>query len=276
MVTDTAIICARCGESKPPSDYRRDFIEKGYKIFCTPCRAIRAIEDHERWVKRQNDPAYHERQRRRAQEEQRRLEEWRRHWEEERPRRVEEYARQQEEWQRLREERQRLAYTWIRQRSTCELDEHTCRRICYVHGCLHQSGHTWSEVTQQFRALSPSYVGNSPRPQVAKGTRLRVYESQEGKCYYCARVLAPLGPQARLSADDVPQLDHMTPWSRGGTSELANLCYACRVCNQLKYVRTASEFAAMPEDAISKMFLRRDTDSHRAVVRDAGVYGVRE
>ncbi len=41
------------------------------------------------------------------------------------------------------------------------------------------------------------------------------------------------------------QVEHVTPISRGGTSDVSNLVSACRACNAAKGRRTALEFAGL-------------------------------
>ncbi|WP_409360109.1 HNH endonuclease [Brevundimonas bullata] len=43
----------------------------------------------------------------------------------------------------------------------------------------------------------------------------------------------------------VPQIDHIMPLSRGGSSRLKNLCVACKPCNSSKRDMTASEWGGV-------------------------------
>jgi hypothetical protein len=52
--------------------------------------------------------------------------------------------------------------------------------------------------------------------------RTRVMKRDLGTCRYCYR---PDGPM---------ELDHVRPWSKGGSTSLENLVVACRPCNQKK------------------------------------------
>src|SRR5690242_16639269 len=114
--------------------------------------------------------------------------------------------------------------------------------------------HSWQDIKVAFAALNPPYIGRSCRPaKISNSRRRRIYAQQRGTCYYCDRPLAPLGKQSKLSANDVPQLDHKVPVSRGGDGADDNLCYACRVCNQHKSCRTADEWLKYPRDAVSDL-----------------------
>lgn len=59
----------------------------------------------------------------------------------------------------------------------------------------------------------------------------RIYEQQDGKCYWCGVVL---GAGAHV--------DHLTPVSRGGSNWPSNLAITCRLCNQRKGNKTAEEY----------------------------------
>lgn len=60
----------------------------------------------------------------------------------------------------------------------------------------------------------------------------RILARQSGRCAYCGDAL----PSAW-------HLDHRVPLSRGGASDMDNLCAACPSCNCRKYTRTAEEFS---------------------------------
>lgn len=64
------------------------------------------------------------------------------------------------------------------------------------------------------------------RPTVPMDRRKRVM--QAGKCAYCSST-------HRL------ELDHIIPWSRGGTHDETNLQCLCKQCNRRKYNRMESE-----------------------------------
>ena len=51
-----------------------------------------------------------------------------------------------------------------------------------------------------------------------------------GSCSYCGDVDGPF------------EIDHIIPWSRGGTHEIENLTLACKPCNRSKGAKTISEW----------------------------------
>jgi 5-methylcytosine-specific restriction endonuclease McrA len=51
-------------------------------------------------------------------------------------------------------------------------------------------------------------------------------EKQKGRCYYCFRKI-------EVSPSNY-QIDHKEPIYKGGSNDPANLCIACRDCNQYK------------------------------------------
>lgn len=92
--------------------------------------------------------------------------------------------------------------------------------------------------------LNPKRSANSSNGKRAKGSgkvgpakRLIVYERDEGLCRYC-------GVELEVSGTPGPRsftLDHVEPWSRGGSKDVDNLVAACGSCNQHKGDRTLTE-----------------------------------
>ena len=66
--------------------------------------------------------------------------------------------------------------------------------------------------------------------EIAEATRRRVRERAGNRCEYCQSyqdyVLGRL------------QIDHIQPVAKGGSDDDANLCLACELCNQYKWVKT--------------------------------------
>lgn len=60
------------------------------------------------------------------------------------------------------------------------------------------------------------------------------------RCYYCQRTFEGTGRRCRT-------LDHLTPLSRGGTHDIANLTLSCQKCNGMKGDRTFWEYLQTPE-----------------------------
>lgn len=59
----------------------------------------------------------------------------------------------------------------------------------------------------------------------------KLYEEQEGKCFYCGDAL-----------DGAYHVDHVIPISRGGSNNLDNLQLLCQCCNLSKHDKTHDEY----------------------------------
>jgi hypothetical protein len=68
--------------------------------------------------------------------------------------------------------------------------------------------------------------------KISRTLRNRVRRRARGFCEYCLSC-------AELTGQDF-MLDHVVPESKGGTSELSNLCWCCFWCNAFKQARTAA------------------------------------
>lgn len=66
-----------------------------------------------------------------------------------------------------------------------------------------------------------------PEGQITEEQKRAVAERAKGCCEYCRC-------QARFSPDSF-SVEHITPRSRGGISELSNLALSCQDCNNRKY-----------------------------------------
>ena len=64
-----------------------------------------------------------------------------------------------------------------------------------------------------------------------------LFEKQEGRCYYCSKLLYS-------SFKNWPHIDHVTPLIRGGSNDISNIVYACADCNLTKNNKTREEFIA--------------------------------
>lgn len=69
------------------------------------------------------------------------------------------------------------------------------------------------------------------------GRIIFLYETQEGKCFYCKNSLFK-----EVIDNHPPHIDHKIPKSRGGSSKMKNLCLACYFCNCSKNNKTEAEF----------------------------------
>lgn len=239
--------CAKCRALKPLTEFDQRFVSKPGRVTCASCRGMRSSEADKWQVAWET---------RRANE--RRMLEW----VTERDRKIEELAQREEEQERRRE-------VWRQQLLAQGYTADDVRIIENIHWRLmvqRGAGASWSELKVRFHALQPPYIGAQARPKVSDAVRDAVYSRQAGRCFYCDRELLPRDvwtPGKRRELDrglwhnaadsGIPELDHRMPLARGGSHTLDNLCYACRRCNQRKYIRTQEEFIAMPHDAISAL-----------------------
>ncbi len=76
----------------------------------------------------------------------------------------------------------------------------------------------------------PRFPG-SPGRDIPSATRLAVFEIHGTMCAYCLTATAD-------------SIDHLFPYSQGGSHDAANLVPACRVCNSILGSRVFPEFAA--------------------------------
>lgn len=79
--------------------------------------------------------------------------------------------------------------------------------------------------------------------------RVEILNKNEGRCYYCETPLTLLSMT----------IDHLTPKSRGGTSEMDNLMPACQPCNHRKGDMTLTEFREIYECRRESVPVRRRT-----------------
>lgn len=96
-----------------------------------------------------------------------------------------------------------------------------------------RSQHFKFEVPSVIRLVE--YVDVRRRRNASGKQRLRIMMRDKMRCQYCG----VRGTQFDLT------LDHIHPRSRGGRSDVENLCAACKSCNQRKGDRTPDE-ARMP------------------------------
>ena len=83
--------------------------------------------------------------------------------------------------------------------------------------------------------MMPVFAGprspDAPGRSMPEEVRRLVRERDGDRCLYCGA----------LGADDV---DHVFPWSQGGTHDPRNLVVCCQVCNSIAGLRVFGEFAA--------------------------------
>jgi hypothetical protein len=76
-------------------------------------------------------------------------------------------------------------------------------------------------------------IEEGQRRSISADIRAEVWERSGGRCHYCGKELNPF-------RDFV--VDHVFPWSRGGTDDVENLAAACEPCNISKGDRTPEEW----------------------------------
>lgn len=279
-VRDVTIVCAKCGESKPLEEYDARFIGKPVKKVCIACRTLPRPEP--KWLVAE----------RAAQERHAAFENIRQEYEDKYPRQNRRFRlctsiEQLEETARVIDLGIAKLEAWIQHCRSLGFDDSDLQRVIDVHFALHVGGRSrsWADTKSAFCELDPPYIGRLERRNRRLSTQERatLYERQEGRCAYCACELLPLNyrelPQRTAHYEDIPgflgsipydgmvmldrgripQIEHRLPVTRGGKDDMDNLCYACRKCNQRKDVRTVEEFAAMPEDAITRLDLPPQT-----------------
>ena len=85
---------------------------------------------------------------------------------------------------------------------------------------------TQSEVRQRFIKANP-------------GIRLQGYSGYWYKCAHCGKWCGRPGRErARIADECKMEVDHIKPWSQGGSDELWNLQPLCKPCNRNKLAGT--------------------------------------
>lgn len=80
------------------------------------------------------------------------------------------------------------------------------------------------------------------RPYIAKQIRQRIAEKGRHRCAYCQTQQNVIGQTLHI--------EHIIPIVKGGSSEEANLCSACQMCNSYKGVQTEA-IDPQTEDIVS-------------------------
>ena len=118
-------------------------------------------------------------------------------------------------------------------RAVCLVWKHTAQMVEKDGSRVLRSQHFTFEVPSVIRLVE--YVDVRRRRNQSGKQRLRIMMRDKMRCQYCGM----RGTQFDLT------LDHILPRSRGGRSDVENLCTACKPCNQRKGDRTPDE-ARMP------------------------------
>lgn len=90
-------------------------------------------------------------------------------------------------------------------------------------------GSQWVAMLKVSRGRLRSPKRNA-RPGIPANVRREVFSRDGSSCAYCETKSGPF------------DIDHVLPWSRGGTNDLLNLVVACASCNRSKSDRTPEEW----------------------------------
>lgn len=88
-----------------------------------------------------------------------------------------------------------------------------------------EDGRLWSNTIERWTANRRK---DGTRPAIPLGIQRDVLA--EGFCSYCGTQAGPF------------EIDHVLPWSRGGTHDRENLTLACKQCNRSKGAKTIEEW----------------------------------
>ena len=75
--------------------------------------------------------------------------------------------------------------------------------------------------------------------ELAKGTKRKLKEEVNGRCFYCGCKLIDL----------IITWDHIIPRSKGGNGTKRNMCACCRGCNHIKWDRSLELFREIMQDS---------------------------
>ncbi len=93
--------------------------------------------------------------------------------------------------------------------------------------------------------------------------RQAVWEKTAGHCWYCG---GDLVAQLDCTGDQFC-IDHLVPWSEGGTQKIGNLVPACRRCNASKRNRSLEAYRC----AVARRGLPIFTPEHTAYLQGLGI-----
>ena len=76
--------------------------------------------------------------------------------------------------------------------------------------------------------------------QIAKGTKRKLLEEVNGRCFYCGCKLV----------DSIISFDHIVAKSKGGNGTKRNMCACCRGCNSIKnYSKSIEGFREIMQES---------------------------
>jgi len=77
------------------------------------------------------------------------------------------------------------------------------------------------------------------RKKISKLVRRKLYENNDGRCWYCGR---------QFGKDVWREIDHVIPVSRGGANVIENMVVCCQNCNARKSTSSLEEYRLRLED----------------------------
>lgn len=84
-------------------------------------------------------------------------------------------------------------------------------------------------------------------PRIKQG----VWDKTKGRCWYCGDEVKPSSDYYRTRQN----IDHMTPYSRGGSNGLENLVLACCPCNAEKGAMTLEQYRHCQAERMARCLL---------------------
>jgi 5-methylcytosine-specific restriction endonuclease McrA len=105
---------------------------------------------------------------------------------------------------------------------------------------------------------------NEKRPQgqwIRTDLRLAIYLRDEFHCVYCGKDLHGCTDPQELT------LDHVAPWSKGGSNLPTNIITACRSCNCSRGARRLSSYADPSTVKAVKRQTKREIKKYRKIAK---------
>ncbi len=86
------------------------------------------------------------------------------------------------------------------------------------------------------------HCGLSNTNSASKAQRLRIFERDGWKCWYCAKDIVPFSTETNTATPTTAVLDHVHPKALGGKTKDENLVAACWPCNASKREKSVEEY----------------------------------
>ncbi len=117
------------------------------------------------------------------------------------------------------------------------------------------------------------YFEDSGRPVIPWSVKNKLFMAQKGKCSYCGTI-------HRMG---YLEIDHMYPFSRGGSDDIDNLQLLCVPCNMRKGIQSDEEFrdryrrllpadGSIPASPIGQSLFSEETQRTRASAEVRSIY----